>query len=161
MFYVQHFVEEDVAEDEFGHLWGIYGSADEDHVLVEVVTPEQGPGLSGGPGEFGSVELLAEVLLVDLVEQGLQIVELALWACGSSPSASLGSCTPSPFDHRLAHCVPSVGSVLLRVDFLPVDLGQQDCGERFEYIRRGVGKQVADSYAERSVFQRCTVIGTH
>ena len=148
VFHVKHLVIQHVLADIRRDFQRVEDAADEDRVVSCIKAAEYVARFFRGPGEAGLGNAPGEIASIQSVEQRFQIYIAALKAADArrtAPAAAGGACASLNVVFQDECPI----SLMMRViDFLAVQLGKQDQGQRMIDSRRRVREDIADANSE-------------
>ena len=157
MLQVEHFVVDDVFQHIGRHRRMVEDAADDNGVVRGIVVAENAAGLGLAPTHAGAGEQAVKESSVQVLEDGVEIVEVAAGGAEAFAPAHLANEVSFAHDLVTGH-VFSVASCVPTIDWLAVHFGQQDMGDGPENRVWSALQQIGEPDQQASVAEADCVV---
>ena len=147
---VQHLVKEDVFDSIARHTWVVEDTADDDGIVRGIVVTEAATGVVLAPGELRTSHESVKEAAVEVVEDFFQMVVVA--ASGADVLASAHLADETRFGGNImAGDIAAITCAVDAIDWLAIELGEQDVGNRVQDRFWSTFEQVGEADVEFSL----------
>lgn len=135
----------------------VKNTADHDGIVGRVVVSQAVTRVGMAPGHLRARHQPVEKMQVKIVENLLEIIDLASRRCDSLATPDLPH-EMSLRTHVMAGNISAITRGMNRLDGLVIDLGQEDVGNRLENAARRAGQQVGDAHPQYAITETNRVV---